>query len=170
VEETSTGEQKVIIETSEGDIIAVPVPEVLMTKVEFRDKIAQHYQDELTELKQMEKKLEEEVRAKSSRVQGLQDCIEQAANKVCCGWCWRAIWLSSLSDFVFVCPYCSSVITACTSRLRTSRTPWTGFRMIAGPRTAGNRRVRPHTECCAAKRPTWPRRDCALDCEAEDVA
>ncbi|OWY97512.1 Storage protein LPV [Phytophthora megakarya] len=52
-----------------------------MTKVEFRDWIAKHYHDKLSQLKEAEQKLEEEVRSKTARMKGLEDCIEQAANK-----------------------------------------------------------------------------------------
>ncbi|KAF1779144.1 EF-Hand 1, calcium-binding site [Phytophthora cactorum] len=97
VVETSEGE-KLEIKTDEG-YVAVEVPEVpeeikeeiaeeqqaskFMTKDEFRDWIAKHYEDKLSQLKEEEQKLEEEVRAKLGRVKGLEDCIVQAANKVC---------------------------------------------------------------------------------------
>ncbi|KAG3169200.1 hypothetical protein PI126_g2921 [Phytophthora idaei] len=95
VVETSEGE-KLEIKTDEG-YVAVEVPEVpeeikeeiaeeqqaskFMTKDEFRDWIAKHYEDKLSQLKEEEQKLEEEVRAKLGRVKGLEDCIVQAANK-----------------------------------------------------------------------------------------
>ncbi|KAG2837629.1 hypothetical protein PC111_g4556 [Phytophthora cactorum] len=95
VVETSEGE-KLEIKTNEG-YVAVEVPEVpeeikeeiaeeqqaskFMTKDEFRDWIAKHYEDKLSQLKEEEQKLEEEVRAKLGRVKGLEDCIVQAANK-----------------------------------------------------------------------------------------
>ncbi|KAG6967222.1 hypothetical protein JG688_00006409 [Phytophthora aleatoria] len=95
VVETSEGE-KLEIKTDEG-YVAVEVPEVpeeikeeiaeeqqaskFMTKDEFRDWIAKHYEDKLSQLKEEEQKLEKEVRAKLGRVKGLEDCIVQAANK-----------------------------------------------------------------------------------------
>ncbi|KAF4138458.1 hypothetical protein GN958_ATG12324 [Phytophthora infestans] len=93
--ETSEG-LKLEIKTDEG-YVAVEVPEVpveikqeiaeeqqeskYMTKDEFRDWIAKHYQDKLSLLEKEEQKLEEEARAKLDRMKGLQDCIVQAANK-----------------------------------------------------------------------------------------
>ncbi|KAG7387948.1 hypothetical protein PHYPSEUDO_013346 [Phytophthora pseudosyringae] len=67
-------------ETSEGQ--QEPQQESkFMTKPEFRDQIAKHYEDKLAQLKEVEQKLEDEERAKAGRIKDLEDCIEQAASK-----------------------------------------------------------------------------------------
>ncbi|KAL4174891.1 hypothetical protein KRP22_006820 [Phytophthora ramorum] len=89
VEETPSGEEKLVIPELEEPVI-VPEPAVeepgvpgstFMTKVEFRDWIAKHYEEKVSALKAEEEKLAEEEKEKAGRVQVLQDCIEQAANK-----------------------------------------------------------------------------------------
>ncbi|GMF52898.1 unnamed protein product [Phytophthora fragariaefolia] len=53
-----------------------------MTKAEFREWIAKRYEDELAELKKEEQKLADEEAAEASRVKQLEECIEEAANKM----------------------------------------------------------------------------------------
>ncbi|KAL3656596.1 hypothetical protein V7S43_018503 [Phytophthora oleae] len=94
--ETSEG-VKLEVETDEGPVavLVAEVPEEIkqevaeeqdqdskyMTKLEFHDWIKKHYEDRLETLKVNEQKLEEEERSQAGRVKGLEDCIEQAANK-----------------------------------------------------------------------------------------
>ncbi|KAJ8548547.1 hypothetical protein ON010_g11126 [Phytophthora cinnamomi] len=54
-----------------------------MTKDEFRQWIAQRYEDKLAALKQEEQSLEDEEAEEIGRMSQLEDCIMQASNKVC---------------------------------------------------------------------------------------
>ncbi|KAG6608991.1 putative storage protein LPV [Phytophthora cinnamomi] len=99
--ETDDG-MKVVVPTDDGGYVPVVVPNIpddiqqeiveevpeepltgsnFMTKDEFRQWIAQRYEDTLTELKKEEQRLEDEEAEKAGRVSQLEDCIEQAANK-----------------------------------------------------------------------------------------
>ncbi|KAG6608985.1 putative storage protein LPV [Phytophthora cinnamomi] len=99
--ETDDG-MKVVVPTDDGGYVPVVVPDIpddiqqeiveevpeaqlsgsnFMTKDEFRQWIAQRYEDTLTELKKEEQRLEDEEAKKAGCVSQLEDCIEQAANK-----------------------------------------------------------------------------------------
>jgi len=89
--ETADGGEVLSIPNGNGGVTEVEVteaPAVLsetsghMTKLEFKNQIADFYSEKLTSIKDATLRAELESEAAAEKVKALDDCIEQAANKV----------------------------------------------------------------------------------------